>query len=152
MSLKQQIQKDFIEAFKAKDELRSSTLKMLQSEIKNIEIAQKGKGGAGDLNDDEVVQVVSKEVRKRKETAEIFAKEGRAETAEKETKEAEILSKYLPEQMSEEEVRKLVKEAVEKSGATSIKEMGKVMGILTPQIKGKADAGMVSGIVKEMLA
>jgi len=152
MSIKQQIQSDFITAFKAKDQLKSSVLKMLQSEIKNIEIAQKGKGGVGDLNDDEVIQVVSKEVRKRKETAEIFSKEGRADTAEKELSEAEILSVYLPEQMSDEELRKLVKEAIEKTGATSIKDMGKVMGVLTPQISGKADAGAVSGIVKEMLA
>lgn len=152
MSLKQQLQKDFIEAFKAKDEIKSSTLKMLQSEIKNAEILQKGKGGAGDLGDEEVMQVISKEARKRKESADIFEKEGRVEMAEKEKKELAVLSAYLPEQLSEEEIRKMVKEAIEQTGAANIKDMGKVMAAVNAQAKGRAEGGTVSGIVREMLA
>lgn len=151
MSLKQQIQKEFIEAFKAKDELRSSTLKMLQSEIKNAEILQKGKGGVGDLSDGEVLQVISREARKRKESADIFEREGRAEMAEKEKRELAVLSAYLPEQMSEEEIRKIVKEAIAQTGAASVKDIGKVMGVANAQIKGRAEGGAVSQIVKELL-
>ncbi len=152
MSLKQQVQRDFIEAFKAKEELKSSTLKMLQSEIKNAEIVKKGKGGDGELVDEEVLQIIGKEARKRKESADIFEREGRTEMAEKEKKEFAILSAYLPEQMGEEEIKKLVKEAIEKTGAAGPKDIGKVMGAVNAQIRGRAEGGVVSGIVKELLA
>ena len=103
------------------------------------------------LSDEEIIQAVSTEIKKRKEAAEQYRQGNRQELAEKEEAELKILSVYMPEQMPEEEIRRLVKEAVQKSGAKSMAEIGKVMGILMPQVKGKADGGSVSKIVKEEL-
>jgi hypothetical protein len=103
------------------------------------------------LTEEEVAGVVLSEVKKRKDAAQEFESGGRPELAEKELKEAELLKKYLPEQMSEEEIRKLVIEAVQKVGATSPQEMGKVMGALMPQLKGRADGSMVQKVVQEEL-
>ncbi len=157
MNLKEIIQKDFIEAFKAKDGDRTLVLKMLQAGIKNAEIEKKtrlAKKGEPfeELSEEEVIQVVSREAKKRKDAIELYEKGGRAEQAEKEKKELEILSAYLPEQMSEEEIRKLAKEAVEQAGASDQKDIGKVMAILAPQTKGKADGALVNKIVRELLA
>jgi len=104
------------------------------------------------LTEEEVVGVVLSEAKKRKDAAQEFESGGRPELAEKELKEAELLKKYLPKQMSEDEIRKLVAEAVKNSGATSIKEIGKVMGLLMPQIKNRADGGMVQRIVQKELS
>ena len=147
MSLKEQIQKDFIEAFKAKDAVKSSALKMLQAEIKNTEIKKQNP-----LDDGEVVQVAAKEAKKRKDAMEIYEKENRKEMYENEKAEFEVLSRYLPEQMSEEEIRKLVKSAIEKTSALSAEDIGKVMGVLMPQVRGKADGSLVNKIVKESLS
>ncbi len=146
MNLKERIQKDFMEAFKAKEAEKTLVFKMLQAAIKNAEIEKKG-----ELGEEETVQIVSKEAKKRKDAIEAYEKGGRGEQAEKEKKELEILSAYLPEQMPEEEIRNLVREAVEKSGAADIKEIGKVMAILMPQVKGKADGALVNKIVRETL-
>ena len=147
MSLKEQIQKDFIEAFKAKDAVKSSALKMLQAEIKNTEIKKQNP-----LDDGEVVQVAAKEAKKRKDAMEIYEKENRKEMYENEKAEFEILSRYLPEQMKEEEIRKLVKDAIGKTSALSAEDIGKVMGVLMPQVRGKADGSLVNKIVKESLS
>ena len=156
MNLKEQIQKDFIEAFKAKEGEKTLVLKMLQAGIKNAEIEKKTKLAKKnepfeELTDEEILQVVSKEAKKRKDAIEIYEKGGREEQAEKEKSELEILSAYLPEQMPEEEIRKLAEDAVERSGASDIKEIGKVMAILMPQTKGKADGALVGKIVRELL-
>ena len=103
------------------------------------------------LVDEEIINIISTEIKKRKEAAELYEKGDRKELANKEKKELVILQKYLPEQISEEEIKKLAKEAIAKTGATSQKDMGKVMGALSPQIKGKADGSLVSQIVKELL-
>ena len=147
MNLREKIQKDFIEAFKAKDETRSSVLKMLQAGIKNAEI-EKGK----ELDDNEIIGVISKEAKKRKDSAGAFEKGGRAEMVEKEKEELEILSAYLPEQMSEDEIRELAEAAIKETGASDPKDMGKVMSVLSPKTKGRADGALVSGIVKELLS
>lgn len=157
MNLKEKIQKDFIEAFKAKDGDRTLVLKMLQAGIKNAEIEKKTrlvKKGEPfeELSDEEIVQVASKEAKKRKDAIELYEKGGRTEMAEKEKRELEILSVYLPEQMSEDEIRKLAKEAVERAGASDQKDIGKVMAIIAPQTKGKADGALVNKIVRELLA
>jgi len=152
MSLKEQIQNDFKEAFKIKNEIRLSTLKMLQAEIHNAEIAKRTKlGEESSLNDDEIIDVISREIKKRKDAIEMYEKGGRGALAEKEKKEREILSAYLPEQISEDEIRDLAKKAIEQSGATSQKEIGKVMAILRPRVKGRADGSLVSKIIKELL-
>ena len=106
---------------------------------------------ASALNDDEVISVISSEIKKRKDAIVLYKKGNRQELVDKEKKEIEILQKYLPEQLSLEEIRKLIEESIANVGATNIKEMGKVMADLAPKVKGKADGGEVSKIIKELL-
>ena len=159
--LKDKIKADFKEAFKAKDQVKLSVLKMVNSEIGNAEINKRAKlikGGqtenieaASALNDEEVLQVVGREVKKRKDSIEAFENAGRLELAEKEKAELAALMAYMPEQLSEAVIRDLVKKAVEQSGAKGEKEIGKVMAILASQVKGKADGALVNKIVRELL-
>lgn len=161
MTLKGKIDQDFKEAFKAKDEARVSTLRMLLAAIKTKEIEKRTRLSkteplekleeASKLNDEEIISVISSEIKRRKEAAEQYQQGGRPELVQKEEAEAKILVSYMPEQLSEEELRGLVKEAIKKSGASGPQEIGKVMGVLMPQVKGKADGGLVSRIVKEEL-
>lgn len=154
MNLKEKIHKDLNEALKAKEELRASVLRMLSSVILNKEKEKRYKLKKEEdvfLTDEEILEVASSEAKKRKEAADLYEKGGRVDLAEKEKKELEILKGYLPEQLPEEELRKLVKEAVEKVGAKDLKDTGRIMGVLMPQIKGRADGNMVSKIVKELL-
>lgn len=147
--LKQQLRDQLKQSMLAKDELRTSVLRMLISGVTYYEI---NKGGAGyEATDEDVLSVVNTQVKQRKDSIEQFEKAGRQDLADKEKKEMALLQVYLPEQMSEEEVRKLVKEAVAQVGAASPADMGKVMGALMPKVKGKADGSLVSKIVKESL-
>lgn len=147
--LKDKIQEDLKNAMLAKDEARLSTIRMLKSAIQYFEIQ---KGGAGyEATDEDVIDVIGKEIKKRRESIEMYEKGGRQELADKENLELEILQTYLPEQLSEDEVRKFVDETITKTGAKTMQDMGKVMGALMPKVKGKADAGMVSQIVKSKL-
>ena len=114
-------------------------------------LTNKEKEKGEELADEQIQQVIATEAKKRKEAAEAFEKGGKSEMAEQEKKELEILQAYLPEQMGEEEIRKLVKEAIAKTGAQSPQDMGKVMAALMPQTKGKADGALVSQIVKQSL-
>lgn len=155
MTLKEKIQEDLNSAIKSKREIETSTLRMLSAAILNKEKEKRYKSGKSEdipLTDEEITEVVFNEVKKRKEAIELYEKGDRQELADKEKKEAEILQKYLPEQLTEEEVKKLVKEAIAKVGAKEQKDMGKVMAELMPQVKGKADGGLVSKVVKELLA
>ena len=148
--LKQKLQDELKKSMLAKDTVATSVLRMLISAINYYEIQ---KGGAGyEATDVDILSVVQKEAKQHKDSIEQFQKAGRVDLVDKETKELELLQKYLPQQMSEEDVRKLVKSAIEKTGATSAKDMGKVMGVLMPKIEGKADGSLVSRIVKELLA
>jgi len=149
MNLKETISNDLKQAMLARDELKVSTLRMLTSAIKYSEIAR---GGAGSqASDEEVLSLVQKEIKQRQESIESFKLGKREDLVQKETQEMEILKSYLPPQLSVEEIRILVRDAVVSSGARSLAEMGKVMGILMPQIKGKANGTLVSQIVKEEL-
>ena len=161
--LKDKIKNDFKEAFKAKEQVRLSVLKMVNSEIGNAEINKRAKlmkdgvnaesvETASILNDEEVLQVILREVKKRKDSIEAFESAGRQELAEKEKEELVILMTYMPEQLSEGAIRDIAKKAMEQSGAKGEKEIGKVMAILAPQVKGKADGAMVNKIVREFLA
>ncbi len=143
------IQKDLIEAQKQREELKVSTLRFLLSAVKNREIELRPLNK--EMNDDEVVAVISKQIKQRKESILEFEKGNRKDLAEKEQKEIDILVLYLPAQLGEEEVKKLVLEAVSESGAKSASEMGKVMAILMPKVKGKADGALVSKMVKDAL-
>jgi hypothetical protein len=147
--LKDKIQNDLKQAVLSHEEEKLSTIRMLKSALQYFEIQ---KGGAGyTATDEDVIEVVGREIKKRKESIEMFEKGGRKELADKEKRELDILLGYLPEQLSEEEVRILVDEVISQTGASTIQDMGKVMGALMPKTKGKADGQMVSGIVREKL-
>lgn len=147
--LKQQIQDELKQSMLARDEVKTSVLRMLKSAINYYEI---NKGGAGyEASDEDVMNVINTQVKQRRDSIEQFTNAGRTELAEKEKKELALLQIYLPEQLSEDEVRKLVVEAVLQTGASSPQEMGKVMSALMPKVKGKADGTLVSRLVKEQL-
>lgn len=148
--LKQQIQNELKQSMLARDELKTSVLRMLLSGITYYEI---NKGGAGyEATDEDVLAVVDKQVKQRKDSIEQFEKANRQDLADKEKAEMVLLSVYMPKQLTEEEIKSLVQNAITELGATSPADMGKVMGFLSPKIKGKADGGMVSTMVKEQLS
>jgi uncharacterized protein len=164
MPFKIKIQEDLKTSLMGKKELELSVLRMLLSAINNKETDKKTKiwkekpdmapeeiQKEAELSDEEIFDVIASEIKKRREAIELYEKGGRKELADKESKEVEILQKYLPAQLSEDEIKKLVEEAIKKTGAKEMKEMGKVMGIITAQVKGKADMTLVSKIVKESL-
>lgn len=147
---KQKLQEELKQSMLAKDELRTSVIRLLLSAINYYEIQ---KGGAGyTATDEDVLSVIQQQVKQRKDSIEQFKNAGRQELADKEQKELEILQKYLPEQMSEEEVKNIVQQTITELNASSIQDMGKVMRALNAKLKGKADMGMVSGLVKENLS
>ncbi len=165
MRLKEKIQEDLKKSLKEKDELKTSVFRLLLASFLNKEkekrykiyqakpdITEKELIEKSQLTDDEIIEVISSEIKKRKEAVLGFEKGKRQELADKEKKEMEILKFYLPEQMSEEEVRGVVKEIIETIGAKTQKDIGKVMSQLMPRVKGKADGSMVSTIVKELLS
>lgn len=148
--LKQQLRDELRRSMLAKDVVKTSVLRMLISAIGYYEIQ---KGGAGyEATDEDVLSIVRKEVKQHKDSIEQFSDAGRKDLVDKETKEIIILLGYLPAQMSEEEIEKLVKQTIKKTGAASMADMGKVMGALMPQVKDKADGALVSKIVKEELS
>ncbi|MCL5411937.1 MAG: GatB/YqeY domain-containing protein [Patescibacteria group bacterium] len=146
MALIDQVREDLKQAMLSKDELRVSTIRMLLSAVKNTEIA---KGHS--LSDEEILAVVQKEVKQRKDSIEGFKAGGRQDLVAKETQETEILQGYLPEQLTEEEVRRIVEETVQETKATGINQMGMVMGTVMAKVGGKAAGDVVSKIVKEKL-
>lgn len=163
MALKEEIQDDLISALKEKKEIEAGTLRMLNAAVLNKEKEKRAKLAKekemtekeliekSQLTDEEMIEVISSEAKKRREAISEFEKGERKDLAEKEKKEMEILKKYLPEQLPEEKIKKLVQEVIEKVGASEIKDIGKVMAELMPQVKGKAEGGLVSKIVKELL-
>lgn len=147
---KAQLQEQLKQAMLAKEEVKKSVLRMLLSAINYYEIQ---KGGAGyEATDEDVMTVIQREVKQRKDSIEQFTAGNRKDLADKEVEELKLLEIYLPEQMGEEEITKLVDEAIAQTGATSAADMGKVMGALMPKTKGKADGSLVSKIVKEKLS
>lgn len=151
MSLKERLRIDLTAAIKARDELRSSTLRMVLTAITNAEVAGKE---ARVLSDDDVITVLSSEAKKRREAAEAFADAGRTESAEKERAEAAVLADYLPAQLTGEEIAALVTATIEELGVggEGMKAMGRVMGALQPKTKGRADGGAVSAEVRKQLS
>ena len=147
MTLREQIQADVTAAMRSGDTLRRDVLRMAQNAVYNTEKAQRRS-----LSDDEVVAVLVKEVKTRRESVEAFRKGGREDLASKEEAEIGILSGFLPQQLSEEELRGLVDEAVTATGAASARDMGKVMGWLGPKTKGRADGRTVANLVGQRLA
>ncbi len=147
MSLKEQIQKDFIEAMKAREEIKKGTLSMLKAAIMKWEVD----GEKKEANDEAVLQIIQKEVKQRKDSAQAFRDGGKIEMAEKEEAEMKVLNKYLPEQLSEEEARKKINEILSSNNISSKAEMGKAMGLVMKELKGLADGGMINKIVNENL-
>jgi hypothetical protein len=146
---KQKLQEELKQSMLAKNELKTSVLRMLLSAINYYEIQ---KGGAGyTATEEDVLNVTQSQAKQRRDSIEQFSNAERKDLADKEQKELELLNAYLPKQMNEEEITKLVKEAIAQTGASSIQDLGKVMGALMPKVKGKADGNLVSTIVKKGL-
>ncbi|WP_314224964.1 GatB/YqeY domain-containing protein [Streptomyces zaehneri] len=151
-TLKSKLQEDLNAAIKERDELRSSTLRLTLTAITKEEVAGKEKR---ELSDDEVLKVITKEAKKRREAADAFAAGGRAESAEREKAEGELLATYLPKQLGEEELNDIVAQAVAEAraaGAEGPRAMGAVMKIVNPKVAGLAEGGRVAAVVKKLLA
>ena len=148
--LKDRLRSDLTTAIKARDEVRSSTLRMVLTAVTNAEVAGKE---ARELSDDDVLTVLSSEAKKRREAATAFTDGDRPEMAAKETAEAAILAEYLPTPLTEAEITEMVAAAIAKTGAADegMKAMGKVMGVVTPQAKGRADGGVLAAEVRRQL-
>jgi len=147
---KQQLKDELKQSMLARDTEKTSTLRMAISALSYYEIE---KGGAGyEATEEDVEAVLQRQAKQRRDSIEQFKAGGRDELAAKEAKELELLESYLPKQMAEEEVKKLVDEAVTQTGAASATDMGKVMGALMPKVKGKADGTLVSKLVRERLS
>ncbi|MEK7087033.1 MAG: GatB/YqeY domain-containing protein [Patescibacteria group bacterium] len=151
MGLKEKINKDLIQALKEKDSLTAGTLRFLLAGVHNREIEKRGKEENSVLDDAEVLEVLTREAKKRKEAAAIYEKGGRRELAEKELNELKTIRNYLPAELGENEIRQSVIETIEKIGAKDPKDFGKVMGEITKKLKGRAEASLISAIVKEQL-
>ncbi len=147
MGLKEQIPQDLKNALRNKRTLELSVLRMLQAALKNKEIDNNKE----ELTDEGVIGVVGAEIKKRRDAAREFEKVNRPDAADQEKAEIEILMKYMPQQMSEDEIRAAVKNAIDQTQAQSMKDIGKVMKVLMPTVKGKADGQAVNKIVKEEL-
>ena len=148
MSLEEKINTDLKAAMMAKDQAAMRSLRGIKAAILN---AKTEKGATGELTPEKEIQLLTKMVKQRKESIEIFEQQGRADLAITEKEEVAVIEKYLPAQMSESEVREAIAKIISETGATSAKEMGKVMGAASKQLAGKADNKMVSQIVKELL-
>lgn len=145
--MEDKIKTDLKNAQLSKDEVKVSTLRLLLSEVKNQEIA---KGGV--LTDEEIISIIQKEVKKRKEAAAGFRSGGREDSALREESELVVLQTYLPAQMNSEELTKIVEAVINEMGATGVADMGKVIGAVMAKVKGQADGGTVSSLVKERLS
>ncbi|CAB4934554.1 unannotated protein [freshwater metagenome] len=148
MSIKEQLRLDLTEAIRGRDELTSGTIRMVLSAITNEEVSGKE---ARVLSDDEVITVLSREAKKRREASEAFETAGRADKAALEKAEGQVIAKYLPAQLSVEDIKKMIADAITSTGAAGPADMGKVMGAVKPLIAGKADGSVVSTLVKEAL-
>jgi uncharacterized protein YqeY len=148
MSLKEKLQTDLTSAMRNRDEVRSSTIRMILTSIKNEEVSGKE---VRELNESELITVLSREAKKRREAAEAFDQAGAKDRAETERAEGAIIAEYLPKQLSESEVKELIEAAIRETGANSPAQMGLVMKNLQPKIAGKADGALVSSLVKAAL-
>ena len=146
--LQDQISQDYIAAMKAKDTIKSSTLSFLRAQLKNVIIDKR----VEKLEDTDVIAVIKKQVKQRQDSIDQYAKGGRQDLVDKESQELNILKSYLPEELSEKEITKIVEEVMGETGAQSMKDMGTVMKAVTEKTAGRADNKLVSTIVKKALA
>jgi uncharacterized protein YqeY len=148
VGLKEKLQEDLTAAIRSSDKLVSGTIRMVLSAITTEEVAGKE---ARKLSDDEIITVLTREAKKRREAAEEFAKAGREDKSAEEKSEGEVIARYLPAQLTEDEVKKIIADAIASTGAAGPADMGKVMGAIKPLIAGKADGALVSSLVKSTL-
>jgi uncharacterized protein YqeY len=148
MALEQQIQKDIMAAMKAKDQVRLNAVRSIKSAIL---LARTAEGASGELTDGDIVKLIQKLAKQRKEAAEQYVAAGRQELADNELAEAEVLATYLPKQLTPEEVEAKLKEIIAEVGASAPSDMGKVMGVATKRLAGLADGKTISGIVRKLL-
>ncbi|MDT0605485.1 GatB/YqeY domain-containing protein [Croceitalea rosinachiae] len=149
MSLQEKIMTEMKAAMKAKDAVALESLRAIKSAIL---LAQTDKGAGGNLSEDDEVKLVQKLVKQRKDSAAIFTEQGRADLAEPELAQVAIIEKFLPEQLTEEEIEKVVVQTIESTGASGMKDMGKVMGVVSKELAGQADGKTISSIVKNKLS
>ena len=149
MALEQQIQKDIMAAMKAKDTVRLNAVRSIKSAIL---LAKTAEGASGELTDGDIVKLIQKLAKQRKEAAEQYVAAGRQELADNENAEAAVLAGYLPKQLSPDEVEAKLREIIAEVGAAAPSDMGKVMGVATKRLAGLADGKTISGIVKQLLA
>ncbi|MFY0407166.1 GatB/YqeY domain-containing protein [Solicola sp. PLA-1-18] len=147
-ALKDRLRDDLTSSIKARDSIRSGTLRMVLTAVTNAEVSGKQ---ARELTDDDVLGVLTSEAKKRREAAEAFDAGHRPELADKERAEAAVLAEYLPEPIGVDEVRAIVAAAIEQTGADGMKAMGQVMGVVQPQVKGRADGAVVAAEVRRQL-
>ena len=146
MNLKEKLLSDMKEAMKSKDSLKLGTIRSVIAAVKNQEIDLRK-----DLDEEEVLTIVSREVKKRKEAASLYKKGRRPELEDKEIQEMKILQTYLPEQVSEEDLRQRIQQVIEETGAEGMKDFGKIMKTLVPEFKGKADNALIKELASEFL-
>ena len=150
MSLKKQIVENLNNALKVKDKKTYPTLRLIVSAIKDAEIAGRSKGEK-DINDSDIIALLKKMIKQRNESCEVYKKAGRTELLENENREIEVINKFLPNQLSEEETKKICEETIKSVNATSMKDMGKIMGILKSKHADSLDFSKVSSILKGLL-
>ncbi|MTI70477.1 MAG: GatB/YqeY domain-containing protein [Firmicutes bacterium] len=147
MSLKARLMDDLKTSMKSKNKLRKDTITMVRAAIKQKEVDEKV-----ELEDEDVIQIISKQVKQKKDSIEGFEKGNREDLVDRTQKEIDILMEYMPAQLSEEEIDEIVKAVIDELGANTMKDMGKVMSAVMPKVKGKADGGLVNKIVKQHLS
>ena len=146
MELKERLNEDMKQAMKAKDKNRLSVIRMVRGAVRDKEINNRA-----ELDDDGVLEVIASQIKKRKDALEQLRKSNRDDLVEAETEQIEVLQGFLPAQLSQEEIEAVIVGAIEELGATSMRDMGKVMGKLVPQLRGKADNSVVSQLVRQKL-
>lgn len=148
MGLLEEITKDMKQAMKNKQKDKMKVLRLLRSDLKKAKIDNRKE----EFTEEDALSVITKAAKNRKESIESYKKGGRDDLVEEEKQELEIIEKYLPEQMSDDEIKELVEEVIEQTGASGMQDMGKVMGTIMPKVKGKADGSKVQSIVRSKLA
>ncbi len=148
MGLKEKLQSDLTDAIRSRTEVKAGTIRMLLAAITTEEVSGKS---ARVLTDAEIITVLAREAKKRREAVEAYVAAKRTDLADKEKAEGDVIAEYLPAQLSEDEIKKMIADAIAETGAAGPSGMGQVMKVLSPKIAGKADGGVVSGLVKAAL-
>ena len=149
--LREQIKAELVAAMKAKDEAKVSTLRMIGATLKDKDIAARPAGKTDGISDDGILSMFQSMIKQRRESVDLYEKGGRADLAEKEKKEIEIISSFLPAQMDDDAVKAAIEAVIKETGAASMKDMGKVMGALRAKYAGQMDFGKASGLIKSLL-